>query len=172
MSAVPEAIELSPWSPMWPVTYDIERERLLQVFGADTVRLEHIGATAIEGVGGRPIIDILLGVPDLSILERHIPDLVADGYRHVTEIELATPQRRFLVKTHGHPGHFHVHAVALDSPFWKQTLAFRDVLREVPGIADLYLQAKKRILTRHPSDRAKYTEQKSTFIKSVLDKAK
>lgn len=172
MSAVPEAIEISPWSPMWPVTYDIERERLMRTFGADGAHLEHIGATSIEGVGGRPIIDILLGVPDLSTIERHIPDLVADGYRHVTEIEMSTAQRRFFVKTHGHPGHFHVHAVPLDSPFWKQTLAFRDLLRGSPAVAEQYLQAKRRILTRYPSDRSKYTETKTTFIKSVLDKAR
>src|SRR5205085_4728202 len=75
MSAVPETIEISPWSPMWPATYDIARERLMRIFGADGARLEHIGATSVEGVGGRPIIDILLGVPDLSTIERHIPDL-------------------------------------------------------------------------------------------------
>ena len=141
MSSVPEAIELSPWSPMWPVTFDIERERLDRVF-AGAARLEHIGATAIDGMGGRPIVDVLLGVPDLA-----------------------------LVKTHGHPGHFHLHAVVLDSPFWKQTLSFRDVLRAAPTLADEYMKAKRRILTRYPADRARYTEAKSTFIKSVLEKA-
>jgi len=171
VSSVPEAIELSPWSPMWPVTFDIERERLDRVF-AGAARLEHIGATAIDGMGGRPIVDVLLGVPDLAIVEARVPELVADGYRNLSEVELAAPQRRFLVKTHGHPGHFHLHAVVLDSPFWKQTLSFRDVLRAAPTLADEYMRAKRRILTRYPADRAKYTEAKSTFIKSVLEKAK
>ena len=170
MSSVPEAIEISPWSPMWPVTFEIERERLEQVFGG-SVQLEHIGATAIENMGGRPIVDVLLGAPDLAIVEARIPELVAGGYRNLTEVEMAAPQRRFLVKTHGHPGHFHLHAVALESPFYKQTIMFRNVLRAAPTLAEEYMKAKRRILTRYPSDRAKYTEAKSAFIKSVLEKA-
>jgi GrpB-like predicted nucleotidyltransferase (UPF0157 family) len=61
--------------------------------------------------------------------------------------------------------------VALESPFWKQTIAFRNVLRAAPTLAEEYMKAKRRILTRYPSDRAKYTEAKSAFIKSVLEKA-
>jgi GrpB-like predicted nucleotidyltransferase (UPF0157 family) len=171
MSSVPEALDLSPWSPMWPVTFEIERERLKRVF-VDNVQLEHIGATAVEAMGGRPIIDVLLGAPQLSIVETRIPELMADGYRNLSEVELAAPQRRFLVKTHGHPGHFHLHAVVLDSVFWKQTLAFRDVLRASPTLADEYMKAKRRILTRYPTDRAKYTEAKSAFIRTVLEKGK
>lgn len=169
MSAVFEPIELSPWSPMWPVTFDIERERLNRLF-ADSVHLEHIGATAVEGMGGRPIVDVLLGAPDLAIVEARIAALVSEGYRHMAEVEIAAPQRRFLVKTHGHPGHFHLHAVVLDSPFWKQTLSFRDVLRASPTVAEEYMKSKRRILTRYPSDRAKYTETKSAFIRAVLEK--
>jgi GrpB-like predicted nucleotidyltransferase (UPF0157 family) len=156
---------------MWPVTFDIERERLARLF-ADAARLEHIGATAIDNMGGRPIVDILAGVPDLAVVEARIPELVADGYRNLSEVELAAPQRRFLVKTHGHPGHFHLHAVVLDSPFWKQTISFRDVLRASPTLAEEYMKAKRRILTRYPSDRAKYTEAKSAFIRAVLEKAR
>ena len=172
MSSIPEPLEISPPSPMWPVTFDIERDRLVRIFGADRVLIEHIGSTAIPDLPAKPIIDILVGAPDIAIIERHIPDLVAEGYRHVVEMDRAQPPRRFLVKPDGHPGYFHLHGAVVDSPSWRDHLLFRDALRRAPAMAEEFGKLKKRILVRYPTDRAKYNDAKSTFIKSVLEKAR
>ena len=164
----PETVELSAYSPMWPAVFDIERARLLEIFGADAVLVEHVGSTAVPGLGAKPIIDILLGAPTLAVVDRHIPALVETGYRHVQEFDRILPERRYLVKTHGHPGHFHLHAVVYDTPFWKDHLAFRDVLREDPGLAVRYWRLKSALAARHRTDRAAYTEGKAEFIKNAL----
>jgi GrpB-like predicted nucleotidyltransferase (UPF0157 family) len=169
MSAIPEPAELSPYSPMWPAVFDIERERLTRVFGADRVAIEHIGSTAVPGLGGKPIIDVMLGAPDLAIVDRHIPELVAQGYRHVPEVERGTRERRFLVKAEGHPGYFHLHAVGLDTASWRDHLAFRDALRADAALAGEYWRLKRRILARYPTDRAAYNDAKSTFIRTVVE---
>ena len=170
MSAVPEPIELTPYSPLWPATFEIEKQRLLAIFGADAVLVEHIGSTAVPGLGTKPVIDVMMGAPVLSVVERRIPELVAGGYRYVPEFERAVPQRRYFVKPQGHPGSFLLHAVLLDSPFWKEHLAFRDALRERPGLAVEYWQLKRRLAARFPNDRAAYTDGKSAFIRGALGK--
>jgi len=172
MSAIPEPLELSSPSPLWPAVFDMERERLARVFGADRVLVEHIGSTAVPGLPAKPIIDVLVGAPDIAIVERHIPDLVADGYRYVPELERAAPQRRFLVKADGQPGFFHLHGVVVDSPYWRERIAFRDALRADAGLADEYARAKKRILARYPTEREPYVEAKTAFIRAVLDKTR
>ena len=173
MSSLPaEPLELSAYSPMWPAVYAIERDRLNAVFGADAVVIEHIGSTAVPGLGAKPIIDVMLGVPALAIVERKIPELVAQGYRYVPEFEKSIPERRFLVKTEGHPGYFHLHAVIYASDFWKRHLAFRDALRADEALAADYWKLKRRLAARFPNDRAAYTDAKSDFIRAVIERTR
>ena len=167
-AAAPEPVELSAYSPMWPVTFDIEKGRLTEIFGSDAVLIEHVGSTAVPGMGAKPIVDILLGAPTLAVVERHIPELVETGYRYVPEFERALPQRRFLVKTQGHPGYFHLHAVVYDTPFWHDLLAFRDLLREDPSYAERYWRLKNALAARHRNDREAYANAKSEFIKNAV----
>jgi GrpB-like predicted nucleotidyltransferase (UPF0157 family) len=167
-TTVPEAIELSPYSPMWPVTFDIEKGRLVEIFGSDAVIIEHVGSTAVPGLGGKPIIDILVGAPSVEVFDRYIPALVETGYKHVQEFQVAFPQRRFLVKTHGQPGHFNLNAVRYDTPFWKDLIAFRDGLRADSGVAERYWRLKGLLATRFRNDRQAYSNAKTEFIQSAL----
>jgi GrpB-like predicted nucleotidyltransferase (UPF0157 family) len=170
MSATGSAdpIELTAYSPMWPVTFDIEKGRLGEIFGADSVIIEHVGSTAVPGLGAKPIVDILLGAPTLAVVERHIPQLVETGYRYVPEFEKAMPQRRYLVKPHGQPGHFNLHAVVYDTWFWKDLIEFRDILRRDPVIAERYWRLKGLLQTRFRNDREAYNNGKSEFIRNAL----
>jgi GrpB-like predicted nucleotidyltransferase (UPF0157 family) len=165
-------VELSAYSPMWPVVFDIERGRLEAVFGDDTVLIEHVGSTAVPGMGAKPIIDILLGAPSLAVIERHIPGLVESGYRYVPEFEQAIPERRYFTKRDGHPGHFHLHAVVYDTAFWMDHIAFRDLLRTDPGYAERYWRLKSALATRFRRDREGYTDAKSEFIRGALERAR
>jgi GrpB-like predicted nucleotidyltransferase (UPF0157 family) len=172
MSANAGATELTPYSPMWPAVFGIERERLAGIFGADAAMIEHIGSTAVPGLGAKPVIDVMLGVPALAIVERRIPALVESGYRYVPEFERAMPQRRYFVKLHGQPGTFHLHAVVLDSPFWNDHLAFRDALRADAALAERYWHLKRRLAARFPNDRAAYTDAKGDFIREVIGRSR
>lgn len=157
---------LSAYSPMWPAIFDIERECLARIFGG-AVRIEHIGSTAVPGLGAKPIIDIMAGAPDLALIEDRIPALVAHGYRYVPEFEKAMPQRRYFTREDGQPGNFHLHAVVVDTPFWKRHLAFRDALRRDAGLAERYWKLKQRVASRFLNDREAYADAKSAFIRAV-----
>ena len=165
-----EEAELTPYSPLWPAVFELERRRLLEIFN-DAAAVEHIGSTAVPGLGAKPVIDILLGAPDVAFIESRMPRLVAHGYRYVPEFERSMPQRRYFTRTDGQPGNFHLHAVALDSAFFRSHLAFRDALRASPALAADYWKLKQRLAARFPNDRAAYTDGKSAFIREVLEKA-
>lgn len=169
MSTPEEPVALSAYSPMWPAVFEIEKDRLTRILG-DTVRIEHIGSTAVPGLGARPIIDIMIGSPGLAIIEERIDDLVADGYRYVPEFEKSIPERRYFTKERGHPGHFHIHAVVLGSPFWKKQLAFRDALRADPALAAQYWKLKQQLAGKYRNDRAAHADAKSAFIRAALDR--
>ena len=167
-AAPPEPLELTPYSPMWPVTFDIEKGRLTEIFGADAVLIEHVGSTAVPGLGGKPVIDILVGAPSVEVFDRYIPALVESGYRHVEEFKHAFPQRRFLVKPQGMPGYFNMQVARYDTPFWKDLLLFRDILRSDPVIAERYWRLKGLLSTRFRNDRQAYSDNKTEFIQNAL----
>jgi GrpB-like predicted nucleotidyltransferase (UPF0157 family) len=161
-------VVLTPYSPLWPAIFDIEKRLLLRLF-SDAAAVEHIGSTAVPGLGAKPIIDVMLGAPDLTLVEVRIAALEAEGYRYVPEFEKSTPQRRYFTKMDSPPGKFHLHAVVLDSPFWRRHLAFRDALRADPALAAKYWRLKQHLAARHREDRAAYADAKSEFIRTVLE---
>ncbi|MEO7743383.1 MAG: GrpB family protein [Usitatibacter sp.] len=164
-----EGLMLTPYSPLWPALFDLERRRLLEIFN-DAAAVEHVGSTAVPGLGAKPIIDVMLGAPDLALVEARIPALAAEGYRYVPEFEKAMPDRRYFAKLDRPPGKFHLHAVALDSPFWARHLAFRDALRADESLARKYWRLKQHLAARHPDDRGAYTDAKGDFIRAALAK--
>ena len=162
-------VTLSPYSPLWPAIFDYERERLRELLGE--VRIEHVGSTAVPGLGAKPVIDILVGAPSLAAIEERIPALQGYGYQYVPEFERAIPDRRYFRRTDGQPGHFHVHAVVEGGAFWRSHLAFRDALRADAGLAGEYWKLKRKLAARFPDDRAAYTDAKAEFIRDVLARA-
>ena len=158
---------LTPYSPLWPAIFDLERRRLLEIFKGAVV-VEHIGSTAVPGLGARPIIDMMMGAPDLAQIEARIPALEAEGYRYVKEFEKSIPERRYFTKMDVPPGKFQLHAVALDSPFWKRHLAFRDALRADPVLASKYWRLKQHLAARLRDDRGAHADAKGEFIRRAL----
>jgi len=164
----PQNVALSPYSPLWPAVFDIEKQNLLRLLG-EAVVIEHIGSTAVPGLGAKPIIDMMAGTPDLAIVERRIPELQAEGWRYVPEFEKAVPDRRYFTRYDSAPGKFHLHVVVLGGPFWKRQIAFRDALRGSEQLAQQYWRIKQRCAARFPDDRTAYNEAKGDFIRSVIE---
>ncbi len=57
-------LQVVDYDPEWPGLFRREADRIRAVLGERVVRLEHIGSTSVPGLAAKPIIDILLVVPD------------------------------------------------------------------------------------------------------------
>ena len=53
----------------WPHRYEAEKERVLHGIGGQVAGIEHIGSTAVPGLSAKPMIDIMIGVREMSIVE-------------------------------------------------------------------------------------------------------
>jgi hypothetical protein len=73
-------IQVVDHDPEWPRLFQREAQRINEVLGQRVVRLEHIGSTSVPGLAAKPVIDILLVVPDSSDEPSYVPDLEAAGY--------------------------------------------------------------------------------------------
>ena len=68
-------IELVEYDAEWPRLFAREEERIRRALGEDAVLLEHCGSTSVPGLAAKPIVDIVLEVPDSSDEASYAPRL-------------------------------------------------------------------------------------------------
>ena len=164
-----ESVMVVAYDPGWPLRFERERAELSAVFAGAEATIEHIGSTAVPGLGAKPIIDIMLGVPRLIDVEGRIAALETLGYEYVQKYENQLPDRRYFRKPRLGPRACHLHCVVRGSAFWVRHLAFRDYLRAHPDAAAAYYELKRELAVR--CGKEEYTDAKSPFIEGILASA-
>ncbi|MBM2885407.1 GrpB family protein [Chromobacterium phragmitis] len=169
-----DTLQIVPYRPGWPQCFEQTAATILVALGelADKAIIKHIGSTAVPGLPAKPIIDIMLGLPRLSDLEPYFAALSAIDFNHQQQMAAAMPDRHYFTQPAHPPRQVHLHAVALDSDFWRDKLLFRDALRADPQLSANYAELKQTLAERYGEDRAGYTEAKSGFINAALTAAK
>ena len=166
-------VKIVDYNPQWPILFENEKCLILSAIGRFVVGIEHVGSTAVIGLGAKPIIDITVAIKNLKDAHKCIGSLESIGYEYVPEYEESVPERRYFHK--GKPPkeqHYHLHMVELSSSFWERHLLFRDYLRTHPEATKYYHELKKRLAAKYGSDREGYTEAKTSFIESIVAKAR
>jgi GrpB-like predicted nucleotidyltransferase (UPF0157 family) len=152
------------YDPNWPICFLREREEILVEVRQYTGEIEHFGSTAVPGLCAKPIIDILVGLQDLSLLELFRERIQLLGYSYVKE---HGPRRHFFRK----PGNleeramYHLHAVEIGSEPWQRLLLFRDYLRSHPETVRAYALLKKQLVTQFGTYNS---GKKDEFVQSVF----
>ncbi len=161
-----DCVCVADYHPAWPHLFEQERARIAAALAAETVRIEHIGSTAVPGLAAKPILDIAVAVADLdAAAPRVIAALESLGYLFRGEYGLAG--RLYFVRGTPRRTH-HLHVVTTGSPHWNHWLQFRDCLRAEPETARQYRELKQALAGRFCENRPAYTESKTEFIESLL----
>lgn len=165
-----EPVEVAEYDPAWPVAFERERALIADALGDLALAIEHVGSTAVAGLGAKPIIDIMIAVSNLAEGEHCVGPLERLGYEYRGEAGI--PGRLFFRKfTEGLRTH-HLYVVEQGSDYWELHLLFRDYLREHPEEARDYYDLKVRLAERFGADRLGYNEAKTEFIESALARAR
>ena len=157
----------------WLKAFDEAAAELRDALRRWVVEIEHIGSTAVVGLAAKPIIDIQVGVVSLDVSHQIVAAVEALGYVYVPDFERDLPNRRYFRRTSpiGVTTH-HVHLVErTDHEWWDRHIRFRDWLRAHPDDRDRYAALKRSLAIEHRDDRDGYTEAKSAFIASVVERA-
>jgi len=162
---------IAEYDPHWPKLFEEEKRRVLNVIGRIVLAFEHIGSTAVPGLGAKPIIDTMAGVRGFADANRCIPMLRKIGYTSFTP-DLEDPDHYYCCGKGPHSIGYHLHLIMFKSPEWEKHLLFRDYLLAHPEIAQQYCELKKGLAAKHRSDRGSYTKAKTSFIESVIDSAR
>lgn len=161
------------YRPQWPGMFEEEKLELLRAFSGEvSAQVEHIGSTAVKGLAAKPIIDIMIGLPDFSVADQFVTRIEALGYEYIKKYEVEMPFRRFFVKNLQGIRTHQIHMVEIGGEFWARHLLFRDYLRQNPEAAQRYSALKKQLAEREWEDVNEYADAKTEFIRSVENKAK
>ena len=112
-------ITIADYHSQWPILYEEEKGRILGVIGHRVAAIEHVGSTAVQGLGAKPTIDIMVGVSQLADAGECIEPLQSIGYEYTPkdQASIPIPERYYLAK--GTPeARVHVHMVELTSDFF------------------------------------------------------
>ncbi|TMA41800.1 MAG: ribonuclease III [Deltaproteobacteria bacterium] len=155
-----EAISLVPSDSAWPDLAAEESARLrAALVDAD---IEHIGSTAVPGLDGKAIIDLLIGVRELAPSLR-IPDYEAFG-------EAGVPGRLYFRKRG--PVSFNAQVVERGGPLWRDALVLRDYLRAHPEERGRYASGKREAIASGATTLLRYSDAKAALVEGLLERAR
>ena len=151
--------------PAWSSEYAVHEARVRRALGATAVDVEHIGSTSVPGLAAKPIIDILVTVPDITAEEDYLDPLVAAGY----VVRVREPGHR-LVRTERRD--VHIHVLEPDDPAVGDYLLLRDHLRVDAADRRLYEATKRDLVTQDWSDMNAYADAKTAVIEEIKQRAR
>ncbi len=164
-------VEVVDYRPEWAQLFATEKTLLSDALGQPDATIEHIGSTSVPGLAAKPVIDIMIGLPDFSLANSFVPHIVALGYDYIAKYEEIMPERRYFRKLVEDRHTRHIHMVEIGSEFWQRHLLFRDYLRTNAQAVQEYADLKKSLAMREWQDRNEYTDAKTEFIKNTEQQA-
>ena len=164
-----DEVELLDHDPSWSHQFTLMADWLTNQLGTGIARrIEHYGSTAIPGIPAKPVVDILVEIPSVTTAKPHVvscfDDETWDYWWHSGH--MAFVKRKGLMGQRTH----HVHCAPKEHPIW-DGLAFRDYLRSHAEEREQYAELKRELAVSFHSDRERYTQAKTDFIRQVTSKA-
>jgi GrpB-like predicted nucleotidyltransferase (UPF0157 family) len=161
-------IELIDYDPAWPRQYEMVAARIRVALGDTAIILEHAGSTAVPGLAAKPIIDVVLGVPDATDEAAYVPALEAAGFRLAIREPEWFEHRLF----RGRDPRVNLHTFSADSEEIPRMLTFRDWLRTHPADRQRYETEKRRLAGQTWGTVQDYADAKTDVVREIVARAR
>src|SRR5262249_22637406 len=155
------------YDPGWPVLFAREAARIRAALGDCAVQVEHVGSTSVPGLAAKPIIDIVLAVPDSSDEQAYVPALEAAGYV-LRAREPGWFEHRML---RGPDTDINLHVFTVGAAEIDRMLLFRDWLRANDADRDANLRVKRDLAQRTWRHVQHYADAKTAIVAEIMARA-
>ena len=161
-----------PYNKIFPELFNREKERILSLIKNDLV-IEHVGSTAIPGLGGKGIIDIAIAVDkqDMDSVSKQLQSL---GYEF--RPNWSTSDRLYFIIYLPDPEEgnrrYHIHLTYPENSEWEDFIGFRNYLRNHPEEVQEYAEIKRRAVKEANGEGERYRKLKGHIFKKILSKIK
>jgi GrpB-like predicted nucleotidyltransferase (UPF0157 family) len=160
-------IVLVDYDDAWPMRFEREARHIRTALGTRALMLEHAGSTSVPGLVAKPIIDIVLAVPDSSNENDYVPALEAEGYT----LRIREPdwyEHRVLKKA---DPSVNLHVFSAGCVEIDRMLAFRDHLRTNEVDRELYERTKRELAAREWAYMQDYADAKTEVVEQIVARA-
>ena len=147
-----------------PAHFEADRAKIGAALGKLALLIEHVGSTSVPGLAAKPIIDILVVVPDAEDDAKLIPALTAAGYG----LRVIDPGHRMFRSP---ARDVHVHVWAADSDEVRKYLVFRDWLRVAAEDRVLFESVKRDLAGRQWGRMDDDADAKSDVVVRIMARA-
>jgi GrpB-like predicted nucleotidyltransferase (UPF0157 family) len=161
-------IVVSDYDPTWPQSFAREAARIRSVLGDRVKLLEHVGSTSVVGLPAKPVVDIVLALPDSSDESTYVPALEAAGY--VLRIREPDWFEHRVFK--GPDTDINLHVFTVDCTEIDRMLMFRDWLRAHPEDRDLYANEKRELAKQDWKFVQNYADAKTEVVNEIVARAR
>jgi len=164
-------VKVQPYNVQWVGEFQKVKQEILEVTSIPKSHIEHIGSTSIKNMMAKPIIDIVIGVNDITNIDRNVfRGLKKTGFLRLkverpNEIVLA----KFTDDTYKEKTHF-IHLVDYNKDLWKNFIFFRDYLNANEVVRKQYEKLKLEFLEQKSGGIEAYTDYKEQFVKDIYAK--
>jgi len=150
-----------------PASSEAEAARIRAALGGRAVLVEHVGSTSVPGLAAKPIVDIVLAVPDSSDEQAYVPALEAAGYVLRAREPGWFEHRMFK----GPDTDVNLHVFTAGAAEIDRMLLFRDWLRANDADRDAYLQVKRDLARRTWRHVQHYADAKTAIVEQIIARA-
>ena len=161
-------IHLAPPDPAWPRQYAGIASRIRDALGPVAALVEHVGSTSVPGLAAKPVLDVLLLVPDPADEAAYAPPLEAAGFLlHLREPDW---HQHRLFKARDPEVNLHVFAEGSEEA--DRMLLFRNRLRAEDEDRERYEDVKRQLAVRHWDRVQDYADAKSDVVEEIITRAR
>lgn len=155
------------YSKIFPELFQKEKERISPSL-KDALAIEHVGSTAVPGLGGKGIIDIAIVVSKAN-MDSISKELQRLGYEY--RPSFSTPSRFYFIIYLPDPEEesrrYHIHLTYPENNEWKELIGFRDYLRHHPEELQEYAELKKQAALEANHDGDRYRKVKAPVFEKI-----
>jgi len=137
----------------------------LEKFLPKRTKIEHIGSTAVPSLGGKGIIDIIVGFKDKNQMKRYACIMKRERYEMMPGFKKF--ERISFKKVYGFlffKRRVHIHFVLLNGKIWKRNIQFRNNLIKSSRLTNEYARLKKQAVKIAGGEGKIYRAYKDKFI--------
>ncbi|MBN2540543.1 MAG: GrpB family protein [Bacilli bacterium] len=160
-------VVVTEYQEVWKKAFEELKAFLESHLNSYTYQIEHIGSTSVEGLKAKPIIDLMILIPDKSHFENIKSCLEKNGYIH--NGDQGIKDREVFKSTV--PDRFYRHHLYVSYPDalpTKNQITLRDHLRTHPKDKEAYGNLKQKLAEQYEYDIDSYVRGKTDLILSIL----
>ncbi len=170
-------VQIVNYDANWAIAFRELSSVLSDHLGELALRIEHVGSTSVPGLPAKPIIDMTIVILNRSYLPKVIEVLSELGYHHRGDIGVRDREAfgcdnvnvPYTDPKKSWPSH-HLYCCHEESMPLVCHVQFRDYLQVHAEDANQYGELKRKLAAQYGSDREGYTNAKTGFIESIMER--